>query len=687
MHSPLSPPRPSSPPPPPSPPFLAIAVAFLQATNTFPPMNDAHIFSTPPPAARKSRAPANSSRAPFTPLFDTPGLSSSSGSVLSTPYTPFSSRSFASSAFTTPDSKDRIYPAPKLAPSERIKSLADATQNWRMRAEENGIKVSSIEQVPSKDPVVAQGPGLLPAPSFASLDRRDNSQHSPMCLVNRVAESPERRSQRTRFYSRSELQQWSGSLPQEQDPARTNARHEAEHQGVFDGELATQSMCLMPNSSSYLRPLSSSTAAPDALAREQVDAPPQDDTQDPLCAVCRSPPPSNFPSLAVLSPCCHRVCSPCLTASLNIVGEKDLVCMVCQRIVENFSISPLGQRNLDAAVSSLATSARRGIHFKSTDQSEANSTRASEISRHLSRLGSPDHPRVNLTVLRIDNVPWDVTPPMLRSWFDLPCHGIHVLIDRKTGKTSSHAFIESTPESARSALKACRNKVLGSGKRARCVTITIATREELMQSIFPSWAGQFSGSLPTVTNAAAAAGVHSTILTVAELNSLFHLVQTPDSHFLKVPSLPVFALSSILAKFPAEDDSCVAWTLTLRDYLFAVVHATLQTIVARSITSDIEAEAFRSLIQAGVGCEAFTSAQVDKLSSFLSPPRSPSTLDSSSLPESEHNNTDEGENLIRFYSPPPAEASSPFDILAAEFGVEAFTIRALSERLAAIQPL
>lgn len=71
---------------------------------------------------------------------------------------------------------------------------------------------------------------------------------------------------------------------------------------------------------------------------------------------------------------------------------------------------------------------------------------------------------------------------MLSEWAGLPPQQAHVLLDRD-GKTLSHAFIEAHPRAAREILVACRNKVLGRGKRARRVTITISSQDELLHQV------------------------------------------------------------------------------------------------------------------------------------------------------------------------------------------------------------
>ncbi|KAE9384369.1 hypothetical protein BT96DRAFT_842335, partial [Gymnopus androsaceus JB14] len=103
--------------------------------------------------------------------------------------------------------------------------------------------------------------------------------------------------------------------------------------------------------------------------------------------------------------------------------------------------------------------------------------------------------------------------------------------------------------------------------------------------LFPSWLGCFDGSRPSV------AGVdndqeqrpleQASIMTRSNVTSLLYLICSPDARFLKVPSLPFHSLISVLAKFPADIDSRVFWTSSLRDLLFDAVFAAIQVLVAR----------------------------------------------------------------------------------------------------------
>ncbi len=75
-----------------------------------------------------------------------------------------------------------------------------------------------------------------------------------------------------------------------------------------------------------------------------------------------------------------------------------------------------------------------------------------------------------------------MTPNMLSDWSGVPAARAHVLLNHE-GKTLSHAYIEVPSKSVHEILLKCRNRVLGSGKRARKVTITFSSQAELMGSV------------------------------------------------------------------------------------------------------------------------------------------------------------------------------------------------------------
>jgi len=77
----------------------------------------------------------------------------------------------------------------------------------------------------------------------------------------------------------------------------------------------------------------------------------------------------------------------------------------------------------------------------------------------------------------------DITPPVVAAWLRHPIVRVHILLDPR-GKTCSHAYVElSTEEIARAALRSVQNSVLGRGKRARGVTVTLSNQTELMHAV------------------------------------------------------------------------------------------------------------------------------------------------------------------------------------------------------------
>lgn len=98
----------------------------------------------------------------------------------------------------------------------------------------------------------------------------------------------------------------------------------------------------------------------------------------------------------------------------------------------------------------------------------------------------------------------------------------------------------------------------------------------------------FDGATPSLAGLAnenVISALETGLVTESELNSLLHLIRSPDvrpkcpplifvspafhqSHFLKVPSLPFHSLISLLSKFPSDIDSRVFWSGSLRDMLY-----------------------------------------------------------------------------------------------------------------------
>lgn len=328
-------------------------------------------------------------------------------------------------------------------------------------------------------------------------------------------------------------------------------------------------------------------------------------------------------------------------------------------------------------------------------------------------------------VLRIDNVPWDITPLQIIKWLQQPVERAHVLLDGK-GKTLSHAYVEVRDSAIAGAIlrgealsssssgKKERGSVLGYGKRARGVTVTKSGQQELMGDLFPHWRGGFDGSRPSLAGLEGEriiGALECGLLTENEIAGLLHLIREPDSHFLKVPSLPFHSLISLLSKFPADVDSRVFWSSSVRDQLFETTCSAIPILLSRveraqeatkTLSSAREEEYTMDLVidllHTCMDCKAFTIQQIQTLVelarsrnlplpqsdvSHLSDTSDPSVSTGLLTPWSRDSppvriheralNTSQGEK---------PHVENHLDALAKEFGVDAHVVQALAQRLA-----
>ncbi|KAK0438324.1 uncharacterized protein EV420DRAFT_1585821, partial [Desarmillaria tabescens] len=540
-------------------------------------------------------------------------------------------------------------------------------------------------------------------------------------------------------------------------------------------------------------PVAQSSSSIQGSYQMPVKTPVPEPQSNPVsCSVCSR---HNPPRLAILVPCNHPLCSACLTSALNIVGEKDMECAVCKNGVEDFKLisgsgpaekkSKVDRRsfssvesNHDQRSGSDDEFVGRGKSFMDPLFSSPGSAVSASFTGGLesafefggqaffrnddvrastpppaTRRRSRDHgesPRQqnmlkDHVVLRIDNVPWDITPPSISAWLQQPVERSHVLLDRK-GKTMSHAFVEVQCEeiaaailrgetssssrvrgdmSSRVGAGRGRGSVLGKGRRARGVTVTRSSQEELMAALFPSWRGAFDGSHPSLAglnNDRVISALEYGLMTDAEVSALLYLIRSPDAHFLKVPSLPFHSLISVLSKFPADVDSRVFWSVGLRDMLYDVTYSAVQVLLSRIVQekedlqdkdAPIESSAvlLEQVVKTATSCQAFTSQQISKISEALevqvsstSECNSLSSYNSDADIEDEDGEAESGyrtPSSITIASPSAANsnderpASLPsedgqlvavqsdgqIDDLAREFGVEANLVQALAERL------
>lgn len=230
------------------------------------------------------------------------------------------------------------------------------------------------------------------------------------------------------------------------------------------------------------------------------------------CTVCDKQPSESF-RMIVLSPCSHILCSSCFTGTLNIVGEKNMTCMECNTPVQSFHFALSLERNGDSghAVDSSCPSPYSkppNSHCELVSKLAELTASAKAVPHKLTASAPNRRPTAiiegdlktdsDISVLRLDNIPWvrfspspsnhdthkfqDVTPSVLQDFFKLPLYSIHTLLDLK-GKTLSHAFVRLASSDARIALRSTQNAILGIGRRARAVTVTLASLDELLMAV------------------------------------------------------------------------------------------------------------------------------------------------------------------------------------------------------------
>ncbi|EIW77199.1 hypothetical protein CONPUDRAFT_157462 [Coniophora puteana RWD-64-598 SS2] len=601
----------------------------------------------------------------------------------SSPYTPISLRSFAtptSSTLTTPESTASArYIATLDCPENGLdlraafpeQGFTDLAESWRNRATEHGIKVSNADDSTFADdeasdftPSDTNSTGfvaddVLIPPPFLSSHRRTRTQsyaapqNFPLAAYS--AHTPARRTLTAlntppRNPTNASQLKLKGSLT---DPAHTRRRPSFSQvrcsatcvavkfnresplffafkmtNELFDIDedaydpypqsfsSPTQPFVLQDPFNSHTLSTISETVhqAMDDSPMVRHNAVSMSGATCSDCGACPE-------RLAMLSPCGHPLCPSCLTSAINIVGEKDMQCAVCKNRVVDFNLqankgsgprrtspsSPLQSRQVNHQHTPLLPSVFESNLGPVTTPFQC--CTPAPIRRGSERV-----------VLRIDNVPWDITPSMIRScpWL----HGFdaraYVLIDRQ-GKTLSHAFVElSSSEEAKATLRDAQNAVLGRGKRARGVTVTRSSQEDLMRALFPSWKGNFDGSKPTLIGLQGSQlniAFQSGLLSDAELTSLKVLIESRDAHFVKDPSLPFHALINILNKFPIDIDSRVFWTPNVRDLLFGVTITALEVLVARLNEPCFQREPtiLEELLHAAIACRVFAHEQTEAL--------------------------------------------------------------------------
>ncbi|KAI0305310.1 hypothetical protein B0F90DRAFT_1703371 [Multifurca ochricompacta] len=636
-----------------------------------------------PRAQRHHHQLQNYFRSPLTP-----------SSTLSTPYTPLT---LTTPASVTSLKRYNVTASPKIASYEnsfdsQTMTRTDGEDSWRCRASENGIRVGSkndeslvCDEVLSAPPILMQGRSR--SRSQTSQVPFLSSQPPPHTPARRTLASLNTPSPRA---SNVDLLKIKGSLT---DPAPTRRRSALGQTNLFD--IDENNYVPYPSSFSHAEPLALPLSLNDPFDHTDISFETLEYPHGPkvsgyrtlepaapelCCSVCGS----LGPSLAELEPCAHLLCSACLTSALNIVGRRTWSVLYA-RLGGSMSTAgtPRGRLTPGTLDGFNTENLISDFHFFDL---QGSSTPNRNERHHLLRDGE-------LPVLRIDKSLGyvDITPPTVVAWLKHPVQRVHVLLDRK-GKTLSHAYVEMPDEeAARASLRTAQNSVLGKGKRARGVTVTRSCQEELMKALFPSWQGPFDGCRPSLgglSNEQVVSALEHGLVSEAELKALLHLIRSPDSHFLKVPSLPFYSLISMLSKFPADADSRLFWSSASRDLLFAAIQVLTSSDRKRAMNTP---ELLAQLLKVAVTCDVFTVEQRRKFSNFVdihqpffshSPSSSISGHSFRQEPGTPEPMLSQGV-LVASQSQrlPRATANSEFGELANQFGVEPRLVEALAQKL------
>ncbi|KAJ9105877.1 hypothetical protein QFC20_004212 [Naganishia adeliensis] len=187
-----------------------------------------------------------------------------------------------------------------------------------------------------------------------------------------------------------------------------------------------------------------------------------------------------------MSPCGHLACFLCLTASINIVGASGTMarCTCCHQIVLDFSPGQKNHRELaqakntvDAILKALQPAFTSPGHVSADFQTPYQSTPV---------------------IMRIDNVAWDATPDMVEQF--LPpgvladtVQPVHLLIVREDGR--SRDYLSKIQKLRVKFYSYARMLILGTGSRARPVTITLSNEEALIKELRPRSRAEMLGLL------------------------------------------------------------------------------------------------------------------------------------------------------------------------------------------------
>jgi hypothetical protein len=165
----------------------------------------------------------------------------------------------------------------------------------------------------------------------------------------------------------------------------------------FRSKLATMSLKTPPNFLDTLLP--TSPISPVTPSQDLLPSIATTSDSSATCSACNRV----LTSAALLSPCKHLVCSPCLTGCLNAAGEKGMDCMACKMPISTFKLT---SAVISAAGSALSVPQQLAASVAAAAQEAKSAAFLPAIQvQPITTLGA-SYDNEEPCVLRVDNVPW-----------------------------------------------------------------------------------------------------------------------------------------------------------------------------------------------------------------------------------------------------------------------------------------
>ncbi|TGZ82458.1 hypothetical protein EX30DRAFT_394753 [Ascodesmis nigricans] len=220
--------------------------------------------------------------------------------------------------------------------------------------------------------------------------------------------------------------------------------------------------------------------------------------------------------------------------------------------------------------------------------------------------------------VKIGNIPYNVTSEELMEFLgpnanlvpeNMGSIGIHVIMDRSTGKTMDAYAEFISSEDAWKCVSRRRSRVLGN----RHLTLEVVDQSELMKDIFPRAKGIVWEGVTPRKEFKADYDTKVEIVNREELTQIVNHAKTPHRSPFSRKCLPrpFQSLMSIVSKFPwfATD----LYTIAQRDYIFNAIWTAID-ILKRSIkrggaTPNLDVDLLKAVLCVGIRCAGFTDAQ------------------------------------------------------------------------------